>query len=111
MRLFTEEEVTELYFNFEGELENAWDVSMRIKEKLGAWADIVTVSKGKGRTERVFILRFKMDKAEPEKIARIAKNIVEKDIWVDIRYRAKIGLRKGEEWFRDEDEFVEELLS
>jgi len=111
IRLLTDEEVTEFYYNFEGELEDAWNVEQNIKEKLGARADVVTVQrKGKGCGEELYVLRFETDKAEPEKIARIARNIAEKNIWVDIRYRMKIGLRKGEDWFRNEDEFVEELL-
>ena len=111
IRLLTDEEVTEFCYNFEGELEDAWNVERNIKEKLGARADVVTVQrKGKGYGEELYVLRFETDKAEPEKIARIARNIAEKDIWVDIRYRMKIGLRKGEDWFRNEDEFVEELL-
>ena len=111
IRLLTDEEVTEFCYNFEGELEDAWNVERNIKEKLGARADVVTVQrKGKGYGEELYVLRFETDKAEPEKIARIARNIAEKNIWVDIRYRMKIGLRKGEDWFRNEDEFVEELL-
>jgi len=111
IRLLTDEEVTEFCYNFEGELVDAWNVERNIKEKLGARADVVTVQrKGKGYGEELYVLRFETDKAEPEKIARIARNIAEKNIWVDIRYRMKIGLRKGEDWFRNEDEFVEELL-
>jgi len=111
IRLLTDEEVTESYYIFRGELEDAWNVEQNIKEKLGARVDVVTVQrKGRGYREKLYVLRFKTDMAEPEKIARIARNIAEKDIWVDIRYRMKIGLRKGEDWFRDEDEFVEELL-
>lgn len=112
IRLLTDEEVTESYYIFGGELEDAWNVEQNIKEKLGARVDVVTVQrKGRGYREKLYVLRFKTDMAEPEKIARIARNIAEKDIWVDIRYRMKIGLRKGEDWFRDENEFVEELLS
>jgi len=111
VKLVTDEEVTEFYYDFAGELEDSWSVEQKIKEKLGANADTVTVQrKGGGYRETVYVLRFETDKAEPEKIARIVRNIAEKDIWVGIRYRMKIGLRKGEEWFRSKEEFIEELL-
>jgi len=111
IRLLTDEEVTEFYYNFEGELEDAWNVEQNIKEKLGARVDIKTIRKGKGYTHSVYVISFNTEEAEPDKIAKIARNIVEKDIWVDIRYTERINLKKGEESFEDEYEFVEELLS
>jgi len=110
IRLLTDEEVTEFYYNFGGEWEDAVRVEEEIQERLGARADIKKMRKGKGLTYSVYVISFNTEEAEPDKIAKIARNIAEKDIWVDIRYRMKIGLRKGEDWFRNEDEFVKELL-
>jgi len=47
IRLLTDEEVTEFYYNFEGHLEDATDVESRIRDRLGAYVDINT-AKGQG---------------------------------------------------------------
>ena len=110
IRLPTDEEVTEFYYNFGGEWEDAVRVEEKIQERLGARVDIKKMRKGKGLTYSVYVISFNTEEAEPDKIAKIARNIVEKDIWVDVRYTQRINLKKGEEIFKDEREFVEELL-
>jgi len=111
IRLLTDEDVTEFYYNFGGEWKDAMDVEGNIQDYLGARVDIKTIRKGKGYTHSVYVISFNTEEAEPDKIAKIARNIAEKDIWVDIRYTQRINLKKGEENFKDEYEFVEELLS
>jgi len=109
IQFITDEVVTEFYYNFGGELRNMEGVEYYIEDKLGSIVGIKTV--GKGKTHPVYVLYFNTEKVEPDKIAKIAKNIAEKNIWVDIRYMARINLKKGAESFKDEYEFVEELLS
>ncbi len=110
IRLITDEETTEFYYNFGGRLEGAVDIERRLEELLGARVDIKTVGKGKGFAVSVYTLSFDTEQTNPDKIAKIVKNIVEKDIWVDIRYTQRINLKKGDENFRDIYEFAEELL-